>query len=113
MLPSGMLSRVTIVRTDVSEVSISSIIRVTRIGELRKLAIEVRCEKYHVLRSLVTANVFSSSPILVTLMTEAILSSEASVLTSVTRRHIPRDGILHSHRRGNLNSYISLTGWAI
>jgi hypothetical protein len=27
--------------------------------------------------------------------------------------YIPEDGILHSHRRENLKSYIALTGWAI
>jgi hypothetical protein len=27
--------------------------------------------------------------------------------------HIPEDGILHSHRRDNLRSYIALTGWAL
>jgi hypothetical protein len=36
-----------------------------------------------------------------------------SVLTSATRRNIPEDGILHSHRRGNLKSYIALTGWTL
>jgi hypothetical protein len=48
-----------------------------------------------VLQLLVTANVVASSPILVTLMVEAIRSSETSVLTRVTRRDIPKDGILH------------------
>jgi hypothetical protein len=43
-------------------------------------------------RLLVTANV-PISPILVTLMTEALSS---------TRRNIPEDAILHSHRRENL-----------
>jgi hypothetical protein len=52
-----------------------------------------------------------SSPILVTLMMVATRSSETSVLTGVTRRNIPEDGILHSHRRENLKSYITLTGW--
>jgi hypothetical protein len=47
-----------------------------------------------VLRFLVTANV-SSSLILVTLMMEAIRSSESSVLTTVTQRNIPEDGVLH------------------
>jgi hypothetical protein len=36
---------------------------------------------------------------------EAICSSETSVHTTSTRRHIPEDGILHSHRRENLKSY--------
>jgi hypothetical protein len=27
--------------------------------------------------------------------------------------YVPEDGILHSHRRENLRSYISLTGWAL
>jgi hypothetical protein len=35
---------------------------------------------------------------------EAIRSSETSVNKIYSRRHIPEDGILHSHRRGNLNS---------
>jgi hypothetical protein len=45
-----------------------------------------------VLRLLVTANVVPSSPILVTLIMDAILFSETSVLTRATRRNIPADG---------------------
>jgi hypothetical protein len=41
-----------------------------------------------------------------TLKLEAIRSSETSVQARSTRRHIPEDGVLHSHRRENLKSYM-------
>jgi hypothetical protein len=61
---------------------------------------------------LVAANV-PSSPILITLMTEAIHSSETSVLTRATQQRTPEDGILHSHRHENLKYYTALTGWTL
>jgi hypothetical protein len=75
MASSGMLRSVAFVRTDVSEELSAFFIRVTRIGEL------------------------------VTLMKEALSSSEMSVLTRATRRNIPEDAIFHSHHRENLKSF--------
>jgi hypothetical protein len=60
---------------------------------------------------LVTANVVLRSPILVTLMMEALSYSETSIIERDARRNIREDGILHTHRRENLRPYIALTGW--
>jgi hypothetical protein len=81
MVSSGMLRRVILVRTDVSEELSASFIRVTFLRSVRRL--------------LVTTNV-PSSPILVTLMKEALSSSKTSALTRATRRNTPEDNILRS-----------------
>jgi hypothetical protein len=102
MMSSGMLRRVALVRTDVTEEPSVSFIRVTRIGELGTTLAATSNR-----RLLVAASVVPSSPILVTLMKETLGSSVTSVLTRATLRNIPEDTILQSHRRENLKSYIT------
>jgi hypothetical protein len=82
MVSSGMLRRVALVRTDVSEELTASFIRVTRIGELETI-LDVTSNRRTLRRN-----------------------TETSVLTRATRRTIPEDTIVHSHRRVNLRSYI-------
>jgi hypothetical protein len=79
MPSSEMLRRVALVRTDVSAKRITSIIKVTRIGELGTLAVTSnRSTLRRVLQSPATTNNVSSSPIVVTLMMEAMRSDETS-----------------------------------
>jgi hypothetical protein len=82
MVSSGMLRRVALVRTDVSEEPSASI-RVTRIGELEttlaatsnRRTLRRRFFLSSLRRLLVRASVVPSSPILVALMKEALSSS--------------------------------------
>jgi hypothetical protein len=79
MASSGMLRRVALVGTGVSEECIVSMIRATRISELIK-TIGVTSKRIGVLRFIVTYNV-SSLPTVVTLTMEAVRSSDISVLS--------------------------------
>jgi hypothetical protein len=93
MVSYGILRRVALVRTEVSEEPSVCFIRVTRIGELGT-TLAVTSNRRTLRRN---TKYF-------TLMKEALGSSETSVLTRATRRNILEDTILHSHSREILKS---------
>jgi hypothetical protein len=75
MASSGMLHRVTRVRIDVSEELTASFIRLTRIGELGK-TLAVTSNRRKMRRNIKSlASVVPISPILDTMMKEALISS--------------------------------------
>jgi hypothetical protein len=84
-----VLWEIALVRTDVSGgTRVSSIIRVTRIGEL-------------------------GTTLALTSNRSTLRRSNISILTRATRRKIPEDGLLYSHRLENPKFYIALTGWVL
>jgi hypothetical protein len=88
MVSSGLLCRVALVRTDVSEEPGTSFIRVKKIGELETT-------------QAATTN------------RRTLLKNTTLFLTRATRCNNPEDTILHSHRRENLKSYNQKQDFAI
>jgi hypothetical protein len=82
--------------------NVASIFRVKRIRELWKtLAVTMNWSQLSSVQLLVTDKILPTSLIPFTLMMEMTSSSETSLLTRVTRRHIQEYGLLHNHLREN------------
>jgi hypothetical protein len=99
----------------------TALLDVTPYGSCNNRRFGGKCHLHHqseksqrsTLQLLLTANVVPVSPILVTLMMEAIRSTESSVLTRATRHHIPKNGFPHNHCWENFKSYIALSDLAL
>jgi hypothetical protein len=91
-----MIRSVAPVRTDVSVELSASIIRVTGIAELGKMLAETSNRRMLRRRQLL---IRATSPIPITLMMEALSSSEMSALTRAIRRITPKDAILQLFSR--------------
>jgi hypothetical protein len=99
MPTSEILGSVALVIIDISEEGSTSIIRVTRIGELGTLAVTNKRSRlktkstnlHRVFQLQVTINIVPSPQILSILMAETIFFSETWVLTRATMRHNIRD----------------------
>jgi hypothetical protein len=102
---SGMWHRVNMVLTDVSEERIATIFRVEKNKKIRKRKTSVSNTSLLVLAHSISA-LPDFLPFSSTLHMQAKRTPETSVNTITTRRHIPEDCFLHSHRRDNLRSYI-------
>jgi hypothetical protein len=130
-MPSpGIWRRVVLIRTDVSEELIASMIRVEIVSELGTTLAVTRnwntlgwstnliVSSWYELSIcslpaylVVTANVVPGALIPSALLMEVIRSSKTSIHATATRRHIPEDCIFQSPQ-WKLQSYIALTGWA-
>jgi hypothetical protein len=94
MPSSGIWRRLDLVWTDISEEHIASIFRVEKYPRARNQ------------REQVAAGWFLAHGYFSTLKMVETRSSETSVHKRSTRRHIPKDGIIHSHCSEILKSYI-------